>query len=267
MLTKTPSPTAGLAVDPTQAPAHSSGRFAQTDGRPRRSQPLMRRYEVVHLLPNGDIADFTRIAPAHRSFESSFGVIARGGILKTNRGLMAIEDILPGDEVETIDSGFQPVLWRGAITLVPSTSEQLADIGKLIRVSQDSLGIGRPMSDLMLAPHARLLHKSPALQRVTGHDASFVPIADFVDGINIVELQPRTPVQAFQLGFDGHERFTVNGVEIDSQHPGARHELALRGDMLQLYLSLFPHKERLDQFGPLLRPRMSLIDLDFGNVA
>ena len=140
-------------------------------------------------------------------------------------------------------------------------------MGKLIRVADGALGLGRPMPDLMLGPFARLYHKSHALQRVTGHAAAFVPIDDFIDGINIVELQPQTPVQVFQLGFDGHERFAVNGVEVDSQNPGARHDLALRGDMLALYLSLFPHMERLDQFGMLLHPRMSLADLDFGYVA
>ena len=227
----------------------------------------MRRYEVVHLLPNGDIDDFTRIAPAHASFESSFGAIARGGLIPTNRGVTAIEDILPGDQVKTVSSGFQTVRWRGAMTLVPGAKGQDPRMGKLIRVADGALGLGRPMPDLMLGPFARLYHKSHALQRVTGHAAAFVPIDDFIDGINIVELQPQTPVQVFQLGFDGHERFAVNGVEVDSQNPGARHDLALRGDMLALYLSLFPHMERLDQFGMLLHPRMSLADLDFGYVA
>ncbi|MDA9207432.1 Hint domain-containing protein [Octadecabacter sp.] len=264
-MTKTLPSTAGLAVAKFKAPV-SSGRVSQNEGRSQRTQPLMRRYEIVHLLPNGDIDDFSRIAPAHPAFEDSFGAIARGGLLKTNRGTMAIEDIFPGDQVMTITHGFQTVKWRGAMTITPNAPDQYVGSGKLIRVSADALGIGRPMPDLLLGPSARLYHRSPTLERI-GHSAAFVPASDFVDGVNIVELQPQTSVQAFQLGFDAHERIAVNGVELDSHNPGARHQLGLRGDMLALYLSLFPHVDRIEDFGMLMHPRLSLHDLDFGNVA
>jgi len=264
----TPSSTANIAVALNRkAPVASSARFAQTDGRPQRAQPMMRRYEVVHLLSNGDIDDFTRVAPAVSAFEDSFSSLARGALLKTNRGEMAIEDILPGDEVKTVTNGFQTVKWRGSMTLVPGAPGQDARMGKLIRVASDALGVGRPMPDLLLGPSARLYHRSPALQRVTGDQAAFVPVQDFVDGVNIVEVTPQTPVQVFQIGFTNHERIVANGVELDSHNPGARHELGLRGDMLALYLTLFPHVERIEDFGMLMHPRLSLHDLDFGVVA
>ena len=227
----------------------------------------MRRYEVVHLTSNGDIDDFSRIAPAHASFEDSFGSLARGAILKTDRGMVAIEDILPGDQVKTVTNDFQTVQWRGSMTLVPGAPGQDVRMGKLIRVAADALGVGRPMPDLLLGPSARLFHRSPTLQRVTGHTAAFVPAVDFVDGVNIVEVQPQTSVQVFQLGFAAHERIVVNGVELDSHNPGARHELGLRGDMLELYMGLFPHVDRVEDFGMLMHPRLSLHDLDFGVVA
>ncbi|MDO6735922.1 Hint domain-containing protein [Octadecabacter sp. 1_MG-2023] len=264
----TPSATAGLAAARnTKAPVASSARLAQLEGRPQRAQPLMRQYEVVHLTPNGDIDDFTRIAPANSSFEDSFGALARGALLKTDRGMVAIEDILPGDKVKTVTNGFQTVYWRGSMTLVPRASGQTSRMGKLIRVAADALGVGRPMPDLLLGPSARLYHRSPQLQRVTGHEAAFVPAVDFVDGVNIVEITPQTPVQVFQIGFMSHERIVANGVEIDSHNPGARHELGLRGDQLALYLTLFPHVERIEDFGMLMHPRLSLHDLDFGVVA
>ena len=227
----------------------------------------MRRYEIVHLLPNGDIDDFSQIAPANRAFEDSFGAIARGGLLKTNRGTMAIEDILPGDQVMTVTHGFQTVKWRGAMTIVPNAEGQDPRMGKLTRVSAGALGLARPAQDLLLGPSARLYQQSPNLLRITGHDAAFVPAEDFIDGINIVEIQPQTSVQAFQIGFDAHERILVNGIELDSHNPGARHQLGLRGEMLDIYLSLFPHVSRIEDFGMLMHPRMSLRDLDFGVVA
>ncbi|AGI66587.1 hypothetical protein OAN307_c08660 [Octadecabacter antarcticus 307] len=263
----TPNAAAGLAVARDKIPVASSARFTQQDRRPQRAKTLMRRYEVVHLLSNGDIDDFSRIAPAHHAFEDSFGSLARGALLKTDRGVVAIEDILPGDKVKTATNDFQTVFWRGAMTLVPGAPGQDARMGKMIRFSTGALGIGRPMPDLLVGPSARLFQHSAALQRVTGHVAAFVPAVDFVDGVNIVEVQPQTPVQVFQLGFAAHQRIVVNGVEVDSQNPGARHELGLRGNMVDLYLGLFPHIERIEDFGLLMHPRLSLHDLHFGIVA
>lgn len=232
----------------------------------------MRKYEVVHLRPNGDINDFTQIAPAHPAFENSFGAIARGGILKTENGPMAIEDIYPGDRVLTKTHGFQTVQWRGGMSMVPSapddqTSHPARKNTTLIRISADAFGQGRPMPDLLLGPAARLYHRTPQLQSRTGHTAAFVPALDFLDGINIVEVHPQTSVQTYQLGFERHERICVNGVDLDSQNPGARHELGLRGEMLDLYLTLFPHVTSIEDFGMLLHPRLSLRDLDLDVVA
>jgi hypothetical protein len=92
----------------------------------------MRRYEVVHLTPNGDIDDFSRIAPAHRAFEDSFGSLGRGALLRTDHGVVAIEDILPGDKVKTVTNDFQTVFWREAMTLMPSAPGQDARMEKLI---------------------------------------------------------------------------------------------------------------------------------------
>ena len=185
----------------------------------------------------------------------------------TSHGPTAIEDLLPGDEVRTTDHGFQTLLWRGSTTIVPDAPRQAPEMGRLTRIAADALGIARPMQDLVLGPCARLHHRAPAIQRLTGHESAFIPARDFNDGINIVEVTPFSPVQVFQLGFAQHERFTAHGVEIESQNPGARHVLNLRGDALALYLSLFPHIQDLSEFGSLLRPRLALRDIDLFDVA
>jgi len=242
-------------------------RTARTDGRPRRSQPLMRRYEAVHLLPNGDIGETQRLAPAIPAFETAFSAMARGTLLPTEKGMMAIEDLLPGDRVRTVDAGFQSLLWRGSITVVPAVAGQQDAAGTLTRIAADALGIGRPMPDLLLGPGARLHHRAPVIHTVTGHDAAFVPARDFIDGVSVIEVTPQSPVQVFQLGFAGHHRITANGVEIDTMNPGGRMETNLQGEMLTLYLSLFPHVSGLGDFGPLALPRLSLSDIDLFNVA
>jgi len=227
----------------------------------------MRRYEVAHLRPNGDLHEFHRLAPAIPAFEDGFAALARGCLLSTDRGTVAIEDILPGDRVRTITNGFQTVLWRGSITVMPGKTPDTSGAGRLVRVSSDALGIGRPMPDLLLGPSARLYYRTPTIAHITGHDAAFVPITDFIDGNAIFEVTPPGAVPVYQLGFARHERILANGVELDSHNPGTRHETGLRREMLELYLSLFPHVNRLDDFGRLMHPRMSLRDIDVFDVA
>ncbi|WP_368184683.1 Hint domain-containing protein [Aestuariibius sp. HNIBRBA575] len=225
----------------------------------------MRKYEVAHLANNGDIAEFSRIAPATAAFEESFAAFARGTLFQTNHGQMAIEDILPGDEIQTVDAGFQPLIWRGGMTIIPGAVGQSPDMGTLIRVSADSLGIARPMFDLILGPKARLFNGSHNAQVLSRTDGAYIPARDYIDGNNVIELAPPSPVQVFHLGFAHQHRVVANGVEVETQHPGTLHELGLRGDMLTLYMSLFPHVQQFSDFGALRYPRLRKSDLDMLN--
>lgn len=226
------------------------------DHAPVRSRPLMRRYEVTYLTPSAAIMDFTRIAPAMPAFENAFAAIARGTILMTETGPCAIEDLVPGDRVRTVDNGFQTLNWKGSMTLVPGAPGQSAEMGHLIRIAADSLGLGRPMPDLVLGPMARLFRAGAREMDETGASGAFVPVRQMIDGVNVIELTPMTPVKVYHLGFAGHERLTANGLEIESFHPGRSRDLGLSGELLQLYLSMFPHIRGFEDFGPMAHARL-----------
>jgi len=234
------------------------------DGRPRQ---LMRRYEVMWLDDRGDIAERTAVAPAVPAFEAAFAAFARGTLFATEAGPVAIEDLLPGDRVRTVDAGFQPVLWRGATTIVPGARGQSPLMGSLTRIAADALGIARPMPDLVLGPLARIYHRTEAVQRITRADGAFLPARDLIDGCNVIELTPPSPVQVFHFGLAAQHRVLAQGVELESHHPGTLHELGLRGDALALYMSLFPHRPDLASFGPMRFSRLRLSDLDLLGVA
>jgi hypothetical protein len=74
-------------------------------------------------------------------------------------------------------------------------------------------------------------------------------------------------VPVFHLGFAAHQRLVANGVEVESFHPGPQHRIGLRGDLLDIYLSCFPHQSDLAAFGPPCLPRLRLPDLDLFAVA
>ena len=263
---KTHQAVAGLATESYTSPAHD-GRIASQDGRLSRVKPLMRKYEVAHLTPSYDIEEFTRIAPASAVFEDCFAAIGRGAILQTQNGPVAVEDLLPGDKIKTSTNGFQTLRWRGSMTIVPGARNKRPEMGTMTRLTADALGYGRPGMDLVLGPSARMLHKAPGVKTLTGSDAAFAPVRDFIDGSSIIELRPIAPVHCYQLGFDNHEQINVNGVELETLHPGLAHTVQMRSDMQLLFMSLFPHKDSIADFDVLLHPRLNLRDLDMFAVA
>jgi hypothetical protein len=153
------------------------------------------------------------------------------------------------------------------MTIVPGARNKRPEMGTMTRLTSDALGYGRPAMDLVLGPAARMLHKAPGVKTLTGSEAAFAPARDFIDGSSVIELRPIAPVHCYQLGFDSHEQINVNGIEIETLHPGLPHTLQMRSDMQLLFMSLFPHKQSLADFDGLLHPRLNLRDLDMFAVA
>ena len=89
-----------------------------------RNRPQLRRYEVSSLLPNGDIAETRHIAPALPVFEDAFCAFSRGSMVETEYGPVAIEDLLPGDNLIVEDGTVLPVLWKGSTMVVPGRPDQ-----------------------------------------------------------------------------------------------------------------------------------------------
>ncbi|MFZ3580944.1 Hint domain-containing protein [Loktanella sp. DJP18] len=266
MTLKTPIAAAGLAADCHTNPV-SSDRIASPDGQPRRVMPLMRRYEVAHLTTSMDVTETSQLAPAIPVFEDCFGALGRGAILQTDSGPRAVEDLWPGDRVLTVSHGMQTLLWRGMMQIVPRSPQTRPEIGTMIRITAEAMGFSRPATDLVLGPTARIAHRAPGTQRLTGDATAFVPARDFVDQCSVVALQPITPVHAYQLGFADHVSISAGGIEVETLHPGLPHRLNLRPDLGALLMSLFPHKTALTDFGPLLHPRIALRDLDLFSAA
>jgi hypothetical protein len=222
----------------------------------------MRKYEVAYLAENGDFAEFSRIAPATKAFEDSFAAFARGTLFQTNRGQMAVEDLLPGDMVQTVDDGYQTLMWRGSMMIIPGAAGQAPEMGTLTRIAADALGIARPMPDLVLGPSAKLFNGSSAARTLSRTNGAYIPARDYIDSMSVIELTPPSPVAVYHLGFMDQQRIVANGGEVETQHPGTMHELGLRGDVLKLYLSLFPHLRDFSDVTPMRYPRLRMSDLD-----
>jgi len=254
-----PGGTAVARHVPQTQPQTQSGQWTARRSQlaPQQQQSVpARRYEALALQPDGSLTEIIQRGPANPGFESAFAALARGTIMATEEGPVAIEDLLPGMKVETRDAGFQTLLWIGTITLSPQMPLSHMP-ARLFRIPVDSFGPARPMPDLMLAPHARLLHRSPKLLDVVHDDSALTPITAFEDGYSVIRVAPASPVNVFHLAFRDHHILRANGLELESFHPGDDLANRIGGDSLRLFLSLFPHIRTLSDFGPMVAPRLS----------
>lgn len=250
-----------MPLPASQTPNHSVPDDV-ADSKSRQAPTRDRKYDILYLTDTGQIRHVSRIAPGIPVFEDAFAALGHGAVLQTETGPCAVEDLLPGDRIRLADGYFDTLLWRGAITLTPDDAETPGQTCNLIRIMADALGYLRPSPDLVLGPTARLLHKARGVRALTGQAAAFIPARDFADGSNIIALRPAASVNVYQLGFARQQEFCVNGIEIESLHPGTSFTLGLRRDLLKQYLSLFPHKRSLEDFGLMKFPRLRLRDLD-----
>lgn len=221
---------------------------------PRRAMPVMRRYEITWLGRDGTVHGVTRPAPATAVFEQAFAALARGTLITTTAGPVAVEDLMPGDLLQTREDGPQQLLWIGMMTLFPASMPGQGDCPGPIRIPADSFGPGRPANDVVLGPYARLLHRAGASGTSCDGASVYAPLAEMIDGHSAIRLSPATPVQVYHLGLRRHATICAAGLHLESFHPG-RALQTLGEDMLGLYLDLFPHVPQASGFGPLAHPQ------------
>lgn len=243
------------------APKSTGYPAARGDRRSARNAPLMRRYEIAGMTPAGEIVDFVRRAPATPAFEDAFAAFARGTLISTPAGPVAVEDLRPGMVVETAE-GPQPVLWIGGTVFFPNLPDRPETALRLTRITADSMGFGKPSPDLLLGPRARLLFRHEGCQEMLGSPAAVAPATAFVDGINTVSVKPAAPLTVYHLALEGQQVLLANGIEVESFHPGPAAEEMMDFDTRTLFLSLFPHVESLTDFGPMTLPRLTAFEFD-----
>ena len=234
----------------------SSAQFSDPAALRARPKQQLRRYEVSALLPNGNIADTRHIAPALPLFEDAFCAFSRGTLIPTISGHIAVEDLLPGDEILTAEGSAQQLVWKGSTMIVPGRPGPQGRNMRLTRIMADAFGMQRPLSCVVAGHAARLLHM-PLDQR-GGRDTvqKLTPVQNFVDGMNVIETAPPTAVELFHLCLKRHSTIRVGGLEFETYHPGPEAPRMIGHSMRSLFFNLFPHAEQFSDFGPMAHPRV-----------
>lgn len=204
--------------------------------------------DIAGLKADGHTIIGQRRIPTLRIFDQAFAGFAQGTIFQAENGFVAIEDIQPGDLLATADGGSEQVTWIGSATFSPA---DLGDRMHLTRVMPDSFGVNRPESFISLGPAARVLQAPCHLRGNAVASQMMTPAQSFIDGVNVIDVMPPTPIRLFHIGLRRHSALIASGLEVESYHPGAAELRDLSTTLRDVFQSLFPHLDKLSDFGPM----------------
>lgn len=239
-----------IATTDFNAYAISTDKVATFDGQPRRDVPLTRTIEAAALLPDQTVSDSSFTVPASSTFEACASAFARGTLISTVMGPIAVEDLIPGDLVET-HRGPQPVVWIGSTPYLPDFGGETTSLTHLLRLP----GVGMDQSDLLLGPAARMVIRQDRFTDLLNCDAVLAPASDYVDGDRVLKITPPGPVQLYHVALRRHGILRANGHELESYHPGRISAAEIGTSVRAMLQSMFPHLDDLEAFGDLAFPR------------
>lgn len=257
--------TGRLSTDVFNSPLPQSRAVAQPATAklpPAQTAPLTRRYEIAYLDAAGNFETCTRLAPAIPEFEEAFSAFARGTVIATTEGPVAVEDLVPGMKALTGEGRAETITWIGSMTLFPARAMPGLHCSMMTRITADAFGIGRPMPDLVLGPRARILVRDARCRFSTGVEAAYAPACAFADGVSIIEVTPVAAITVFHIVLERQGSIRAAGLEIESFHPGARMSDGFDPQVAQIFLSLFPHMRSIADFGTLAHPRMTAAEVE-----
>lgn len=168
-----------------------------------------------------------------------------GTLIKTIRGEIPVEDLKLGDEVLTLDRGYQTIRWIGSRNL---SAAQLADHPKMcpIRIRAGALGVNQPERDLLVSPQHRILVRSIIAERMFGQSEVLVAAKQLLemDGVEIAE--DVTSITYWHFMFEAHQIVFANGAATESLYTGSEALKAVGNAARQEILDLFPELDKED---------------------
>lgn len=169
------------------------------------------------LQPN-QVFSFTRGGYTSRHGQGQ-NCFARGTMIDTPHGAIAIEQLEDGDEVMARDGNTQLISWIGKRRL---SGLELALIPHLqpVRIMAGALTGGRPGQDLTISQNHRLLVDDWRAAYLFGEDEILVPAKSLLNNKNVVIESPTSGVEYFHLLMDGHRLICANGLWAETMLPG-----------------------------------------------
>ncbi|MEL6414468.1 MAG: Hint domain-containing protein [Pseudomonadota bacterium] len=181
--------------------------------------------------------------------EFSVACFVRGTNIATRRGAVAIEDLTAGDDVITMDHGFQKIRWIGSTT-VPATG----DLAPIV-IRKGAMGNER---DLRVSPQHRMLVRGWHVELMFDQKEALVPAKALINDETVFPLEGGT-VDYFHMMFDTHELVYAEGIPSESFHPGHVGLGSFSEDTREEILSLFPQlRDNPEGYSEHARPSLKV---------
>lgn len=156
--------------------------------------------------------------------------VVRGTMVRTERGIRAVEDIAAGDRVITRDHGVQMVKWTGA--------RRFAAKGSCAPVCFGTGALGNT-APLMVSQQHRMLVTGWQAELLFGEDEVLVPAVHLLNDTN-VRLRVGGTVHYHHLLLERHAVIETNGAWSESFHPGEQALSAVLPGAYDELVELFP---------------------------
>lgn len=201
-------------------------------------------YQITGGDENGTIGGIE-----YQNFEEiNFSVtcFTRGTLIKTMNGEIEIEKLKVGDQVITMDRGYQPVRWISSTTCTQAFLNEHPKL-KPIEIDKDALGDGYPSQTLRVSPQHRILVRSKIAMRIFGTYEVFVPANKLLplEGVRVVEHEAND-VEYWHMMFDQHEIIWSNDAPSESLFTGPEALKSVSQEAKEELKFLFPKLFELD---------------------
>jgi hypothetical protein len=174
--------------------------------------------------------------------ESIIPCFTPGTMILTDRGEVAVENLVPGDLVVTRDHGLQPLRWTGQRRL--TLRQLLADPDlQPVRIAKGALGAEGPERTMLVSPQHRVLVAAARAELLFGEAEVLVPAKHLVGEAEVTRALPETGVTYIHLLFDRHEIVQSDGIWTESFQPAERMLTAMDAAARAEVLALFPELE------------------------
>ncbi|HID67294.1 MAG TPA: Hint domain-containing protein, partial [Roseibacterium sp.] len=169
----------------------------------------------------------------------------RGTMILTVDGEKAVEDLRPGDRIETRDNGPQPIRWIGTRTI--AAEGRFAPVA----IEAGTFGMHRR---LVVSPQHRVMLTHWMAELMFGEDEVLVAAKDLVNECSVHVLEGGE-VEYFHLLFDKHQIIWSEGLATESFLPGPAVMNDLDAAVQDEVLALFPEIDRDTKvgYGPAAR--------------
>ena len=139
------------------------------------------------------------------TFDAKSGIVcyAKGTLIQTERGYVAVEKLKVGDGVLTVAGSYEPIVWLGHRTVDCKRHPNQAEAHP-VRICKDAFGLNQPSRDLYLSP----LHSVYV-------DGILIPAIDLVNGVTVLQ-EVRSKITYYHVELPTHNAIYAEGLTAES---------------------------------------------------